>query len=320
MGNNVFANGMEIACKAGDGKVPAAFPDVCLSPPSPPAGPIPVPYPVTSFAKDTTGGSKTVKISGKEVMLKNKSSYKKCIGDDAATKSLGMGVVTHCIQGKTYFVAWSFDIEVEGYNVDRHFDATNSNGMSTGNQVGWINFDSTTFDQLSVCDGVDEAYRLQPYRDQIGGTRSCPPPETGHHVIPGHLMKKSKSGRYTEGNGRCHHDTAPVICALGRSQWFGTHYWAHYSADGWEALHGKSGKKYPYDDALNNGAASCGMTVEGRELEPGDAAYECVRQQLDSYYEQCGINPGHEFTPARRGLNTDWAKGLPPVPRTPRRR
>lgn len=32
MGCKVYANGDEIACKAGDGKVIAAFPDVCLTP------------------------------------------------------------------------------------------------------------------------------------------------------------------------------------------------------------------------------------------------------------------------------------------------
>lgn len=32
MGCEVYANGDEIACKAGDGKVIAAFPDVCLTP------------------------------------------------------------------------------------------------------------------------------------------------------------------------------------------------------------------------------------------------------------------------------------------------
>ena len=45
-------------------------------------------------------GSRTVKIRGAEVMLKSSSNYKKCMGDEAATKTLGMGVVTHCIGGK----------------------------------------------------------------------------------------------------------------------------------------------------------------------------------------------------------------------------
>jgi len=131
MGCDVFADGNEIACKAGDGKVIAAFPDVCLSPPSPPAGPIPVPYPNTSFSKDMKNGSKSVKIKDKEVMLKDKSFYKTSpLGDEAATKTLGAGVITHVITGKTYFMAWSMDVKFEGKNVDRHVDLTTCNHAS----------------------------------------------------------------------------------------------------------------------------------------------------------------------------------------------
>ena len=91
MGDEVYANGNAIACKTGDGKVIAAFPDVCLSPPSPPAGPIPVPYPDTSFSKDMKNGSKTVKIGGKEVMLKDASFYNTSpLGNEAATRSFGI--------------------------------------------------------------------------------------------------------------------------------------------------------------------------------------------------------------------------------------
>lgn len=131
MGCEVYANGNEIACKAGAGKVIAAFPDVCLSPPSPPAGPIPVPYPNTSFSKDMKNGSKTVKIKSKEVMLKDKSFYKTSpLGNEAATKTLGAGVITHVITGKTYFIAWSMDVKFEGKNVDRHVDHTTCNHAS----------------------------------------------------------------------------------------------------------------------------------------------------------------------------------------------
>src|SRR5205823_5915431 len=71
MSNEVYANTREVSCKAAAGKSIAAFPDVCLSPPSPPAGPVPIPYPNTATASDTSGGSKTVQISGQEVMLKD---------------------------------------------------------------------------------------------------------------------------------------------------------------------------------------------------------------------------------------------------------
>ena len=131
MSNEVFANGNEIACKSGADKVIAAFPDVCLSPPSPPAGPIPIPYPNTSFSKDMKKGSKSVKINGKEVMLKDQSFYKTSpLGNEAATKTLGAGVISHVITGKTYFVAWSMDVNFEGKNVNRHLDLTTSNHAS----------------------------------------------------------------------------------------------------------------------------------------------------------------------------------------------
>lgn len=128
MSNDVYANGNAIACKAGDDKVIASMPDVCLSPPSPPAGPVPVPYPNTSFSKDMQSGSTTVQINGKEAMLKDKSFYKTSpLGDEAATRSFGGSVVTHTITGKTYFSAWSMDVKFEGENVDRHMDLTTSN-------------------------------------------------------------------------------------------------------------------------------------------------------------------------------------------------
>lgn len=127
MSKNVFANGMEVSGKADDNKTICAMPDVCLTPPSPPAGPIPIPYPNTAKAADTSDGSKTVMIGGQEVHLKDTSNYKTSTGDEAATKAQGMGVVTHTIQGKMYFTAWSFDVKVEGENVTRHMDLTTHN-------------------------------------------------------------------------------------------------------------------------------------------------------------------------------------------------
>src|SRR5882724_3154211 len=123
MSCNVFANDNEVSCKQGSHKVIAEFPDVCLSPPSPPAGPVPVPYPDTSFSKDMMNGSKTVEIKGGEIMLKDQSFYKTApLGDEAATNGFGANVITHVITGKTYFVAWSMDVLVEGLNVCRHMD------------------------------------------------------------------------------------------------------------------------------------------------------------------------------------------------------
>jgi len=157
MSNEVFANGMEISCKSGDAKVIAAFPDVCLSPPSPPAGPIPIPYPNTSFSKDMKNGSKTVQINGKEVMLKDKSFLKTSpLGNEAATKTLGAGVVSHVITGKTYYVAWSMDVKFEGMNVDRHVDFTTTNHASPmTNGAGTVSGESSEKKELKSCPCCD---------------------------------------------------------------------------------------------------------------------------------------------------------------------
>jgi hypothetical protein len=130
MGKKVFANKMAIAAKAGDGKLIAAFPDVCNSPPSPPTGPVPLPYPNTSLAKDLQAGAKRVRIGGKPAGLE--SSYFKTspLGNEAATKSFGGSLLTHTITGKAYFNAWSLDVKIEGKHVPRHLDLMTSNHAS----------------------------------------------------------------------------------------------------------------------------------------------------------------------------------------------
>ena len=133
MGHNVFANGMGVSGKAAGHNVIAAMPDVCLSPPSPPAGPIPIPYPNFAQASDTTDGSKKVKAGGKEINLKGQSKYKSCKGDEACTKSFGAGVVSHTNTGAVKHEAGSFDVKVEGSGVARHLDLVTSNHSNPTN-------------------------------------------------------------------------------------------------------------------------------------------------------------------------------------------
>jgi hypothetical protein len=148
MGNNVFANGREISCKSGEGKSICAFPDVCMTPPENPATPpgVPIPYPNTGLASDTTDGSKSVQISGKEIMLKNKSYFKKSTGDEAGCAAK-KGVVTSVNRGKVYFIAWSMDVQVEGENAVRHLDMTTHNHASpVPNTVTWPFLDQAAFE------------------------------------------------------------------------------------------------------------------------------------------------------------------------------
>jgi hypothetical protein len=181
MTNKVYANTREISGKAGANKVIAASPDVCLSPPSPPAGPLPIPYPVSSNSGDVSDGSSTVKICGQEAMLKDKSYYKKCTGDEAATKSLGQGVINHALSGKVYFVSWSMDVLIEGENVVRHLDMTTSNHASPmANQAlpipGLEDMDPAV---QAACAATYEKYKLRRH----GKTESCGDGNQSHHLM-----------------------------------------------------------------------------------------------------------------------------------------
>ena len=227
MGNEVFANGREVSCKAADGKSICAFPDVCFTPPENPATPpgVPIPYPNTGMAKDTTSGTKKVKITGKEVMLKNKSYFKKSTGDEpgcAAKK----GVITSTNRGKVYFNSWSMDVKFEGENVVRHLDLTTHNHMSMpGNSPPWAYFDSMTPAEIEACQtlkndvetncgeeiekntsSTGRVNRMGAVKDmcenekcveaskcmlvEYGGSGSpnCCSGNTGHHMIPVHCF------------------------------------------------------------------------------------------------------------------------------------
>jgi len=144
MTNDVFANNLEIACKAGDGKSVACFPDPCFSPPSPPAGWVLLPYANTAYAKDTSNASKTVFISGKPIMKKDVSYFKTSTGDEPAAGPKGL--ITGVKKGKAYFTSWSMNVKIEGKNVDRHTDGiTHNHGSQPGNTGMWHFWDTAFF-------------------------------------------------------------------------------------------------------------------------------------------------------------------------------
>ena len=181
MGNNVFANGREVSCKAADGKSICAFPDVCFTPPENPATPpgVPIPYPNTGLAKDTTGGSKSVKITKKEAILKNRSYFKRSYGDEAGCAAK-KGVVTSVNMGKVYFTSWSMDVKVEGENVVRHFDMTTHNHASMpSNTCPWPYLDTVDVPVNHPC-----AADIQKEKDACEGVQD-PCKDAGLDQPPG---------------------------------------------------------------------------------------------------------------------------------------
>ena len=316
MANNVFANGREIACKAADGKSICAFPDVCFTPPQTPATPpgVPIPYPNTVFAKDSAQGSKKVKISGKEVMLKNKSYFKTSTGNEAGSAPK-KGIMTSKIKGKAYFNAWSMDVKIEGQNVVRHLDLTTHNHGSNTNTGPWLYGDSSAFAPGGACNKkppkdyanqvkenctnpADEPWKdttpdccdarrcmMVPYRpnhccekNNVQMTPHHPLPFQDHYPTGTRNLPKAKWKPLT---GKYDGDKAPCICAEGRDHGYGS--------TGVIQQHGRigrtlayyrdkilEGKNYKYEQ-INKKTGEVVGKVTGCDAD-------CIQAQMDEYH------------------------------------
>jgi uncharacterized Zn-binding protein involved in type VI secretion len=108
--------------------IATAFPDVCKTPS--PGGPIPIPYPNIAQSSDTADGSSKVTMDGNPIMLQG-SNFSTSTGDEAG--SAGGGVVSNTTKGKAEFIAYSFDVKVEGKSVPRLGDMMVQNKMSSPN-------------------------------------------------------------------------------------------------------------------------------------------------------------------------------------------
>ena len=127
MPDNVFANGRAVVYAGSQGQS-IAFPDVCLCPPTPPAGPVPTPLPNTVKAPDLQDGATTVLTGGKPTGKKS-SYFAKSTGNEVA-QSTGGGVISHTVQGKAYFQSFSPNVFVEGEPVVRHLDMLTQNHLA----------------------------------------------------------------------------------------------------------------------------------------------------------------------------------------------
>jgi hypothetical protein len=124
MGDTVFVNGRAVVHKGSSGQS-IAFPDVCLCPPTPPAGPIPTPLPNTVMAADMDGGASSVLTEGNPIG-KQSSFFAKSTGNEPSQPT-GGGVITAKFQGKAYFQSYSPDVMIEGEPAVRHLDLLTHN-------------------------------------------------------------------------------------------------------------------------------------------------------------------------------------------------
>jgi uncharacterized Zn-binding protein involved in type VI secretion len=126
MAASANVNGRTVVHKDSGG-VATNFPDVCLTKVGKPI--VPIPYPNIAFSKDTAKGSKSVKVDGNPIMLKD-SNFSTSTGDEPGSYK---GIASGCIKGKAEFINYSFDVKVEGKNVPRLGDMMMQNKSSTFN-------------------------------------------------------------------------------------------------------------------------------------------------------------------------------------------
>jgi hypothetical protein len=326
MSNQVYANAMEISCKAASGKSICSFPDVCFTPPQTPATPpgVPIPYPNTGMASDCTDGSSSVTISGKEVMLKNKSYFKKSTGDEAGAAPK-KGLITSTNRGKIYFAAWSMDVKVEGQNVVRHLDMTTHNHGSAANQPApWPYADAAAQAPGGACnqappkDYVEQVKAncadmqspqccatpgrkcmLLPYnKAKKGCCTKNGKPQTGHHLVDSAEFVAHAARNKTAPAGQYNSKTAPSICAEGID---------HNRREGAPAAqprrlmeHGRMGRAYARlrRTFLRNNATltvgdACKLGAKsGRVVHP-ECSEECLAAQLEKGHADMGQPPGN---------------------------
>lgn len=349
MSNEVYANLMEVSCKAAAGKSICAFPDVCMTPPMTPATPpgVPIPYPNTGMASDTSDGSSSVKISGQEVMLKNKSYFKKSMGDEAGCAPK-KGVITSKNMGKVYFTVWSMDVKVEGENVVRMLDLTTHNHASMpGNTPTWPYLSKIAVSKGSgpckkeiareekACAGCaphgskdpckdedcQEARKcmLVPYQpDKKEGQAGCCPGKTPHHLVEVHCFTKAgerESGERVHGFSKYDDKKAPCVCCDESSRYEGDHGLMHSVQNMHERIHmdpdGPRSQQGGMDGAWNYGAAKEGAVIAHQAAFPAsDCGGDCLEKQLDAHHKQIGVKDDKTRLRADRSPLKDDQKGI----------
>ena len=313
------------------------MPDVCLSPPTPPVGPVPIPYPNTSSASDTDKGSTTVMIAGDPVTLKDRSIFKTSTGNEAATRNLGMGVVTHKIQGEAQFVAWSMDVKFEGENVPRHMDLMGHNEACNPSQTPpWPFMESMAKGddpcaadkerESSACGGkskaeacADEACRsaqgckLVPYGG--GGSPNCcqePVKQTGHHLVEVHCFAPigNRQGKLPGFDGY-NLNKSPTACVQG-GRADGQHGVMHAVQQRFEAAYGARAESFtppswPRGVSKWTYAESRDAGVVAHSFCFPHCRSECIAAQLDAYHQKPAPDgPGvKEDTPVRTDADAE---------------
>jgi hypothetical protein len=127
-------NGLTLCHKGDDiGVTIATIPDVCKTPS--PGGPVPVPYPNISFAKDLAKGTKTVLVDGENMAANKGSEFSKSIGDEPGTVG---GIKSGINKAEATWLSYSMDVFLENKNACRYTDKMMMNHGNTVCMGGFL--------------------------------------------------------------------------------------------------------------------------------------------------------------------------------------
>jgi hypothetical protein len=130
MSITIKLNGLTMSHKGSSGFSIATLPDVCKTPT--PGGPVPMPYPNSTFSNTLSAGTSTVKADGGNMIAIKGSEYATSVGDEPGTVG---GVKSNTFKQKSTWFTYSFDVKADGKNVCRLTDKkfhNNENTISAG--------------------------------------------------------------------------------------------------------------------------------------------------------------------------------------------
>jgi hypothetical protein len=256
-----------------------------------------------------------VQISGQEVMLKNRSYFKKSTGDEAGAAPK-KGMISSKNMGKVFFTAWSMDVKVEGENVVRHLDLTTHNHGSNANEAGpWPYQDalamnepghpckemaeaigekcSSEDDYSNACCAARKCFLMPKKPNKCCNSPGTKIQMTGHHLLPSKEFVLHEGRSSVDPVTNYKSDDAPTLCVKGRdhakTQEHGQ-VGCNYTVEKKKWLADPKNKRKKY--SLANGCRVAAKSAIGKVKVPKGAKgcdEACLERQLSDGHARMGL-------------------------------
>jgi len=306
----VFANGLEIACKAQANQVIAAFPYVCMTPPQTPATPpgVPVPYPTFGMDSDTDKGTSTVKIGDKTVTQKNLSYYTKCTGNEAGCAPM-KNVISHVNTGKEYAHAWSGNVKMDGEPVSRFSDiSTNDHASPQAGGPPWPKIGQMKVGRSS-CKTILANVGLKVHRYGDAG-KECTSGQQSDHILQNACLQNTRGGDAIDTASAYTMNDAPCVCLEDATKTTTQHGRKTLAQNEWATLQrAKPGSPNPtYEEVREANMEAMKKALELPDGPKGKEhpAIKCLRMVCDAHFKPMMSGKDKDKTQCRTPRTGDF--------------